>query len=65
MNSYADTAAADSTRSVRFSELMLDRGVMVLPRGWLFLSSQHSETDVEATVEAARHALAQIAREER
>jgi glutamate-1-semialdehyde 2,1-aminomutase len=65
MDSYADTAAADSERSARFSELMLDRGVMVLPRGWWFVSSQHSETDVEATVEAARDALAQIAREER
>ncbi len=65
IDSYADTAAADSERSARFSELMLDRGVMVLPRGWWFLSSQHSQTDVAATLEAARDALAQIARDER
>jgi glutamate-1-semialdehyde 2,1-aminomutase len=65
IESYADTAAADAERSARFSELMLDRGVMVLPRGWWFLSSKHSETEVEATVEAARGALAQIANDER
>ncbi len=65
IDSYADTAAADPDLSARFSELMLDRGVMVLPRGWWFLSSEHSETDIEATVEAARDALAQIAKDER
>jgi glutamate-1-semialdehyde 2,1-aminomutase len=64
IDTYADTAAADSELSARFSELMLDRGVMVLPRGWWFLSSEHSKTDVEATVEAARDALAQIAKDE-
>jgi glutamate-1-semialdehyde 2,1-aminomutase len=65
IDSYADTAAADSERSARFSELMLDRGVMVLPRGWWFLSSEHSETEVATTVEAARDAFAQIQKDER
>jgi glutamate-1-semialdehyde 2,1-aminomutase len=57
---YADTAAADSERLAVFAERMLERGVNVLPRGWWFLSTEHSEEDIEMTIEAARSALATI-----
>jgi len=65
IESYADTVDADGELCAHFSELMLDRGVMVLPRGWWFLSCEHSEADVEVTLEAAREAFAQIATDER
>jgi glutamate-1-semialdehyde 2,1-aminomutase len=57
---YADTMAADSGRYALFAERMLERGVNVLPRGWWFLSTEHSQEDIEMTVEAARSALASI-----
>jgi glutamate-1-semialdehyde 2,1-aminomutase len=60
VSEYADTLAADSARFARFAELMLDRGVNVLPRGWWFISAAHSDEDVAATVEAARSAFAEL-----
>jgi len=58
---YADTLAADSARFARFAELMLERGVNVLPRGWWFISAAHSDEDVGRTVEAARWAFGELA----
>jgi glutamate-1-semialdehyde aminotransferase len=40
---------------------MLERGVMVLPRGWWFISTEHSSEDIAATLDAARSAFAEIA----
>jgi glutamate-1-semialdehyde 2,1-aminomutase len=60
VSEYADTVAADSARFARFAELMLDRGVNVLPRGWWFISAAHSDEDVATTVEAARSAFAEL-----
>jgi glutamate-1-semialdehyde 2,1-aminomutase len=57
---YGDTAAADSRRLARFAEEMLDRGVMILPRGWWFISTEHSAADVSTTLDAARSAFAAI-----
>lgn len=61
IRSYADTSAADPAALVRFSELMLARGVIVLPRGWWFISAAHTNDDVEVTLEAARGAFARMA----
>jgi glutamate-1-semialdehyde 2,1-aminomutase len=57
---YAATLAADTEAQGLFSAEMLDRGVMVLPRGWWFLSSAHSDADVEETVGAAYGALERV-----
>jgi glutamate-1-semialdehyde 2,1-aminomutase len=57
---YADTFAADSDRFALFAERMLDLGVNVLPRGWWFLSTEHTEEDIETTIDAAHAALASI-----
>jgi glutamate-1-semialdehyde 2,1-aminomutase len=61
VTSYADAAAADAPRFARFAEKMLERGVMVLPRGWWFISTEHSSEDIAATLDAARSAFAEIA----
>ena len=53
-------AATDSVRLASFAERMLDRGVNVLPRGWWFLSTEHSAADVEVTVDAAQEALSDL-----
>ncbi len=59
--SYADAARADAAGFARFAEQMLGHGVVVLPRGWWFISTEHTEDDVELTLEAARASFAEIA----
>jgi glutamate-1-semialdehyde 2,1-aminomutase len=61
VTSYADTRAADGERFALFAEAMLDRGVNVLPRGWWFLSTEHTDEDLELTLEAARGAFELVA----
>jgi glutamate-1-semialdehyde 2,1-aminomutase len=61
VTSYADTWRADREAFADFTAEMLARGVMVLPRGWWFLSTAHTAHDVELTVEAAREAFATVA----
>jgi glutamate-1-semialdehyde 2,1-aminomutase len=58
---YADTRYADAETFAAFAEEMLARGVMILPRGWWFLSTAHCEGDIELTVEAAHDAFAAVA----
>jgi glutamate-1-semialdehyde 2,1-aminomutase len=60
VRSYADTALADAEAYALFAERMLERGVIVLPRGWWFISTEHSDADVEATLDAARAAFREI-----
>jgi len=61
VESYADTLASDGARFARFTEEMLARGVIVLPRGWWFVSTEHSAADIELTLDAAREAFAAVA----
>ncbi len=58
---YAATLSADAEAQAQFSAEMLERGVMMLPRGWWFLSSEHSDADVEETIAAAEQALGSVA----
>jgi glutamate-1-semialdehyde 2,1-aminomutase len=58
---YAATLGADRDAEALFSAEMLERGVMMLPRGWWFLSSAHSDADIEQTIDAAEGALRRVA----
>jgi glutamate-1-semialdehyde 2,1-aminomutase len=60
VKSYGDTALADAERFAQFTELMLARGVIVLPRGWWFVSTEHTAADIEATVAAARESFSEL-----
>ncbi|MEA2406556.1 MAG: glutamate-semialdehyde -aminomutase [Thermoleophilaceae bacterium] len=60
ITSYSDTATADAEGFALFAELMLERGVNVLPRGWWFISTEHTSEDVELTLAAARDSFAEI-----
>jgi glutamate-1-semialdehyde 2,1-aminomutase len=60
VTSYADTMRADAEAYAIFAERMLERGVIVLPRGWWFVSTEHTDADVAATLEAARGAFDEI-----
>ncbi len=59
IRNYADARQCDTTAYAQFFRGMLDRGIMLPPsqfEAW-FLSSAHTEADVDQTIEAAREAL--------
>ncbi|ROR34792.1 glutamate-1-semialdehyde 2,1-aminomutase [Inmirania thermothiophila] len=57
---YADVTACDAERFRRFFHGMLARGVYLAPSAFeaAFMSTAHTEADIEATVAAAREVLA-------
>jgi len=60
IKNYADAKACDTGAYARFFKGMLDRGIMLPPsqfEAW-FVSSAHTEADVDQTIEAAKQALA-------
>ncbi len=54
---YRDFAATDRAAMGRLHGLLMDRGVNVVPRGLWFLSSAHTEADIDETVAIAEDAL--------
>ena len=61
---YATAKTSDTQRYGRFFQAMLERGVSLAPSQFeaAFVSAAHTATDLDATVAAAREALAQVAR---
>jgi len=59
---YRDVVACDATRFRRFFHAMLDAGVYMAPSSFEagFVSSAHTEEDIERTVDAARDAMRQL-----
>ena len=59
---YADVLACDADRFARFFHHMLDRGVYLAPASYEagFMSSAHTDADIEGTVDAAAHAFAAL-----
>lgn len=59
---FADVAACDSERFGRFFHAMLDHGVCLAPSAFeaAFISEAHTDTEIERTLEAARHAFRAI-----
>ncbi len=62
VHTYEDAKTADADRFVRFFSGMLERGVYLAPSAFEsgFLSSAHSDADVEATISIAREVLATL-----
>ncbi|MBN2449280.1 MAG: glutamate-1-semialdehyde 2,1-aminomutase [Lentisphaeria bacterium] len=60
---YASAKTADARRYARFFHAMLARGVALAPSQFeaCFVSTAHSEEDLERTIAAAREALREIA----
>jgi glutamate-1-semialdehyde 2,1-aminomutase len=54
---YRQYAACDLAGMARLHTLLLDEGVNIVGRGLLFLSTEHSDADVDQTVAAVRAAL--------
>ena len=59
VNEYDDAARSDMARFGRFHRAMLDRGVWLPPSQFeaAFLSTEHGDVEVQATIEAAREAF--------
>jgi glutamate-1-semialdehyde 2,1-aminomutase len=60
VNDYRDFAATDRAAMARLHQLLLDRGVNIVPRGLWFLSTAHTEADIDQTVALAEEALAAL-----
>ena len=62
VRNFADAMKSDTKRYAAFFRAMLDRGVLFAPSQFeaMFVSSAHSEADVNATIGAARDALGEI-----
>lgn len=62
VRNYEDATQADGERFVKFFTGMLERGIYLAPSAFEsgFLSSAHSDEDIEATIAAAREVFAEI-----
>jgi glutamate-1-semialdehyde 2,1-aminomutase len=54
---YTTSLAIDNDLYAQFVSAMADRGVRIIPRGNWFLSSAHTEADVEQTLNAVEESL--------
>jgi glutamate-1-semialdehyde 2,1-aminomutase len=60
VTTYADSLTADAAAYRRFAEALLERGVHVIPRGLLYVSTAHTEADLDETREAVARAAASV-----
>jgi glutamate-1-semialdehyde 2,1-aminomutase len=58
---YRDLLKIDKALYVRFAHALLKRGVRILERGAWFVSFEHDEAVIDATLEAVRGAVTEIA----
>jgi glutamate-1-semialdehyde 2,1-aminomutase len=57
---YRSSLRMDQDLYTKFVEGMVDRDVRIIPRGNWFLSSEHTEDDVETTLKAAEQVMMEI-----
>ncbi|GAB2787766.1 glutamate-1-semialdehyde 2,1-aminomutase [Halomonas shantousis] len=64
VDNFAQATACDVTAFQRFFSTMLDHGVYLAPSAYEagFMSSAHTPEDIQATLDAAEHAFAELAR---
>jgi glutamate-1-semialdehyde 2,1-aminomutase len=62
VRNYRDALATDVKTFVRFFQGMLREGIYLAPSAFeaLFISTAHSDADLERTVEAARRVLKRL-----
>ncbi|MCP9487400.1 MAG: aspartate aminotransferase family protein [Gaiellaceae bacterium MAG52_C11] len=61
VDSHADALEADGDAYRRFARALLDEGVHVIPRGLLYVSTAHTNADLEQTRVAVRSACVRVA----
>ncbi|MBK0419781.1 aspartate aminotransferase family protein [Leucobacter sp. CSA1] len=57
----SDLVGLDKDATLAFSELLVERGVMTLPRGLMYLSVEHTDADIDTTIGAFESALGAFA----
>jgi glutamate-1-semialdehyde 2,1-aminomutase len=57
VRNYREFAATDHAAMARLHTALLDRGVNMVPRGLWFLSTAHSDADIDETIAAAADAF--------
>jgi glutamate-1-semialdehyde 2,1-aminomutase len=63
VGNYDDAKKSDTAKFASFFQAMLDRGIFLPPSQFeaLFISSAHTDADIDHTIEAARESLKSIA----
>ena len=56
----SDLASVDKERTLDLTGALLARGVATLPRGMMYLSAAHTESDIDATLGALTEAIETI-----
>lgn len=59
---YRDYAATDLKTGHRVHELLLQAGINIVPRGLWFMSAEHTEDDIDATIDIVGNVFAQLGR---
>lgn len=62
VDDYRDFAATDQVKNRALQQLLAERGINVTTRGLWFLSTAHTDADIEQTVAAFGSALAELPR---
>jgi glutamate-1-semialdehyde 2,1-aminomutase len=55
---YRDTLAADKALYSNFALALLDEGILAIPDGRWYISTAHSDSDIDATLDAVRRVFA-------
>lgn len=63
MKSHRDTVQTDKSMAVAFGYELIRRGVYCTPGGKLYLSLDHTDADIDRTIEIAADALGALARQ--
>jgi glutamate-1-semialdehyde 2,1-aminomutase len=63
VGNYTDAKKSDAAKFAAFFQAMLDRGVFLPPSQFeaLFISSAHTDADIDRTIESARESFESIA----
>jgi len=57
---FAAFSRRDAAKYIRFAEIMLEEGVLVRPSGLWYISTVHTEAEIEATLQAIDRSLARL-----
>jgi len=63
LRSWADLLTADKELGLRWSIELIKRGILVNPNEKFYISTEHTDADVDRTLEAAEAAFAELARQ--
>ena len=60
IHNHADSQRGDRTRNTRFGDSLIEQGIFINPSGKIYLSTAHSDADIDQAIEAAGRAFDQL-----